>query len=144
MGVEIRLVPAYWNHPTRYERSNPRHLEFQPMRQQFYLDAAEEWLKDCIAWANKTHPEYDPAYPYYWDYDSPSPEKAYYAPYKKEECGWFQLYETVTEGTPLSPPFLTARQLIHHLCSMGDSTGYKWDLYKAQEFVERELTRLGY
>jgi hypothetical protein len=44
-------------------------------------------------------------------------------PWTAEDATHFQLYETVTEGTPLSPVFATTAELVEHLVTHGDG----WD-----------------
>lgn len=40
--------------------------------------------------------------------------------YKTEEAIWYQVYETVSEGTPVTPPFETQQELIEYLVIHGD------------------------
>ena len=62
-------------------------------------------------------------------------------PYTTEEATWFQLWETVSEGTPVSPPFATKEELAEHLAKHGDdwdkSRGHGgWGIERARAFVD--------
>ena len=132
MGREIRYVPANWQHPTRTCNHSPWRGGcdeakrnggqcYQPLYDQDYETAAKEWLDGCIAWANKTHEDYCEDFPYYWDYAGAPPNEEYYRP-KVDEADrtWVQVYETVSEGTPVTPPFATKSELIDYLTTYGD------------------------
>jgi hypothetical protein len=76
----------------------------------------------------------------YWDWDGGPPDPAYHRPrWKKGEATWYQMYETVSEGTPVTPPFPTKMQLVNHLVHHGtfwDST--PWSPEAAKRFVDSE------
>lgn len=68
----------------------------------------------------------------------------------KSECGyepldedsipsgsWYQLFEDVTEGTPLSPPFKTKRELVEWLSNNKDFWGYTRTYEEAEATVKR-------
>ena len=38
----------------------------------------------------------------------------------------FQLYENISEGTPISPVFPDLEFLVHHIITQGDDLGNKW------------------
>lgn len=107
MGRELRKVPANWQHP---KMSNGNH---QPLFNEYYKDALDEWLKNHNAWIDGTHPDLleDPAlkekYPFYamWDNNPPDIEYYHHVKYKPEDLTHIQLYETTSEGTPVSPVF---------------------------------------
>lgn len=44
MGRQVRKVPANWEHPKKEDGS------FQPMYDQSYKEAAEEWVEGFIKW----------------------------------------------------------------------------------------------
>jgi hypothetical protein len=54
-----------------------------------------------------------------------------------EEPTWYQVYENVTEGTPVTPPFATKEALIFYLCNYGTfrGDGRKWSQEVAENFV---------
>lgn len=48
------------------------------------------------------------------------PDPDYYRPWKDEDATWFQVWETVSEGTPVTPPFATKEELVDYLATKGD------------------------
>ncbi|MDJ0513000.1 MAG: hypothetical protein QNJ62_06120 [Methyloceanibacter sp.] len=61
--------------------------------------------------------------------DGVPPNPDYYRPWKDEEAIWFQVWETVSEGTPVSPAFETKGELIDYLAENGDF----WDQKRCHE-----------
>ena len=112
MGRETRMVPPNWEHP-KSERYNDD-ARYQPKYDQGYKQACKEWHEGYAKWdAEKEGYEY-------WDY-SGTPDEEYYLPdWKEGEATWIQLYETVSEGTPVSPPFKTKEELVDYLVENGD------------------------
>lgn len=109
MGRELRKVTADWEHP---KKDNG---EYQPMFNRFYGDELKEWLTGHQLWQDGTHPDLIKApvlkqeYPFYAMYHGDPPDVRYFQTrkYKDEELTHIQLYETTSEGTPLSPVFKT-------------------------------------
>jgi hypothetical protein len=123
MGREIRMVPPNWQHPTkmviRWKDGRLQHVEEkQSMYDRRYDDAIEEWVKGREEW--KTNPQHDCTWEE-WSGNAPDPE--YYRPWKDQEATWFQLWQTVSEGSPVSPPFETREELAQYLAENGD----EWD-----------------
>ncbi len=121
MGRQIRRVPPNWEHP-KVEKYNPFSGQveerFQPMFDQQYEFAASKWKKNFKKFYKKgLDKEKDCEF---WEYDGSPPDRDYYRPYKDNEATWFQLYETVSEGTPVSPPFATKEELADYLAEHGD------------------------
>lgn len=90
---------------------------------------------------NYKHDEYDvwkyEPRVYYSDYsgDPPSPPN----PDDYMPTGtWYQLYETVSEGTPLSPPFKTKEQLVVWLSNNKDFWKHTWTREQAEAMVRDE------
>ncbi len=56
-------------------------------------------------------------YPTYEDFwgEPPEPNDPTLRPEYEEEPTWFQVYETVSEGTPVTPPFATEQELSDYL-----------------------------
>ncbi len=135
MGREIRRVPPHWQHPKKeFPRVvNGRYAmveEYQPLYKRDFAEAMEEWYADWKKWeAGERDPD-APAGMKYHEWTSGPPDPAYYQHgIKEEECTWFQVYETVSEGTPVTPPFGTTEELAQYLAEHGDF----WD----QKRVER-------
>ena len=127
MGREIRRVPPNWEHP-RYTEENAPHNrnvgDYMPMFDKTYAEAAKEWKEGYATWEAGTHASI--AFYRergrnieYWEYDSP-PDPDYYRPAFTEEPTWFQVYQTVSEGSPVSPPFATREELVEYLVQHGD------------------------
>ncbi len=132
MGRELRMVPPNWEHPIT-ERSNGRE-DFQPMHKGTFEEAAAEWKSEFESWESGERPSYytvDPENPNpeYWEYSGGPPERKYYQPWKDDEATWFQVWETVSEGTPVTPPFETKAELIEYLVANGDF----WDQSRRKE-----------
>jgi hypothetical protein len=75
-----------------------------------------------------------------WAGDPPSPPNPYdYMP----NGAWYQLFENVSEGTPLSPPFETKQALIDWLSSNKDFWGNQWSKESAEFIVEQGFALSG-
>jgi hypothetical protein len=78
---------------------------------------------------------------YYAQWAGNPPDVEYFRPdWKPEEMTWWQVYETVTEGTPVTPPFATQEELIEYLVTHGDSRDQQrgapaWTRKQAEKFV---------
>lgn len=59
-----------------------------------------------------------------------------------DELGWC-LYQTVSEGTPVTPVFATADELIDHLCTVGQDWDQRPMRRKAAETLVRNGSSLG-
>ena len=107
MGRELRKVPANWEHPKK-ENGN-----YQPMFNEFYGDAFNDWLEEHNQWLDGTHPdlkeepELKDKYPFFamWGGNPPDVEYYHKKKYLQEELTHIQLYETTSEGKPCSPVF---------------------------------------
>ena len=106
MGRKIRRVPLGWQHPVDY-RGN-----YKPLHDETWREAMRSWLDD-----------YDDEWETWTDEDDieapPRPE--YYRPEWSEEPTAYQVYETVSEGTPKSPVFATQDDLRAWLLEQGHS-----------------------
>lgn len=153
MGREIRRVPANWQHPKyktmRMRRDGLREIEtYKPLLGRSFSDDAQEWDDEKAAWDRGDRPDYFDAEKYgpisfeNWSGDRPTPE--WYVPYDTHgDLPWWQMYETVSEGTPVTPAFATPDELIEHLATVGeiheDGTGDgPWLRERAAAFVLRE------
>ena len=107
MGREIRSVPLDWKHPTD---ANGHYI---PLLDQSYREAMDEWST---------------VYP-----DEDEPDPADYRPdWDESTATAYQVYETVTEGTPVSPVFATTSELRAWLLGQGHSE------YASDEFIKRK------
>lgn len=147
MGREIRRVPSDWNHPkyTVDDTCSPKRLgQFKPIYDEDYDTACIEWYQK----AAKYIPE-EGGCKYYHDYDG-TPDKDDYRDksWSEEEATHYQVYETVSEGTPVTPHFATKNELIEYLVKHGDywdqNRGHGgWDRKAAEVFVKREWAPSG-
>lgn len=119
MGREVRRVPADWVHP---RQDDPR--KYQPLYDASYKEAAREWKEEFLAWeaghnASMDRPRGPSDTEEYWEYAGNPPDPTYYRPEWTDEVRThFQMYESTSEGTPISPVMETpeelARWLVEH------------------------------
>ena len=130
MGKEIRRVPPNWEHP-----QDPKG-HFIPLFDRLYEDDLELWQQNNQLWATGQHPD-QLQYPEatatctYSDWAGKEPDPTRYRPPFQVKPSSYQIYETITEGTPVSPVFETTQQLADHLISTGQAT-----IHEAQAFVQ--------
>lgn len=129
MGREIRRVPANWEHP-RYttDTATRRDLvgQYIPL-QDNYDQALERFTEDISKMGLGEAIEYHGGGPLRDDH----------ANYEGKPLDWWQAYETVSEGTPVSPAFATAEELIKYLVKNGDF----WDQQRSDRGMS---TKCGY
>ncbi|MEO1658134.1 MAG: hypothetical protein AAFR65_10450 [Pseudomonadota bacterium] len=130
MGREVRRVPANWDHP---KRDHYGRVSSQPMYDEKIEDRLASWLADFdrirAGGLTDDEREWYPNGLADWMSDEAPPDPKYYRPWADEDATWFQLWETVSEGTPVSPPFETAEELISYLAENGDF----WDQKRCHE-----------
>lgn len=148
MGREIRRVPPNWQHP-EYDRKIPYFLHpicYKPLFDINYEEAVLDWFEnfDRIRKGEMTDDEkkYYPNGLQDWLSDYSPPDPLYYRFYKNEEATWFQMYETTSEGTPVTPPFSTKEKLIEYLVVNGTFYDQQkgeggWERESAENFVNR-------
>lgn len=119
MGREIRRVALDWEHP-RDEKG-----DYRPIYDENYETAIQEWINGCASFQERLPdliargclPEAMRANPWKayaeWEGSPPDPE-SYRMKWTAEPTA-YQLYETVTEGTPLSPVCATREAMIDWL-----------------------------
>ena len=109
MGREVRRVPADWEHPMS-EQHPDRH---QPQYDQDFASACDEWKKGFAAW--EVLPEQENCE--FWEWNGDPPDRAYYreAVWTDEERTHYQMYETTSEGTPISPVMESPEELARWL-----------------------------
>ena len=157
MSREIRRVPPHWEHP----RQECKHMPwaggcdeakahhgrcYRPLLNNDYQSAAREWLDAAIAWDNGTDPsaaEYKATHPFYWQWNGNPPEPEDYRPFwTPEEATHYQVYETVSEGTPVTPHFATLGEIANYLVEYGEFNDQHrgdggWSRDAAEQFVKR-------
>lgn len=138
MGREIRKVAAGWWPPMeRVERRTGFGLIESvltpiPQFDRSLREAQEAWDAEAAAFVPNdecsTYAE--------WDGERPDDPRYYRPDWTDEERTHVQLYETVSEGTPLTPAFATPAELVTYLCTIGPSWGGPWTRETAERFVE--------
>lgn len=118
MVREVRRVPANWQHP---KISKPDYRigqmveSYQPMFDLPFGPAMREWYEEWQKWDRGERPDYageDTATMPYWEWDGGPPDPAYYRPdWTDAERTHLMMYETTSEGTPISPVFATPEEL---------------------------------
>jgi hypothetical protein len=127
MGREVRRVPEKWKHP---KNENGR---YQPMFEGDYKKEFNEWLEEKNQWDNGfqrdwSNGDYKPKEEKYTDmsfeeWHGTAPDSRYYMPqWTEEEKTHLMMYETTSEGTPISPAFKTPEELAHWLYENKAST----------------------
>ncbi len=135
MGREIRRVPADWEHPkmqTINYRTGTMDESYQPLFDQPFEERAREWMDAAIAWDRGDDPDckkYKSKHPFYWTWAGDPPNPKYYRPKWTTYPTHYQVYETVSEGTPVTPHFGTKAELVDYLVKYGD----EWDQKRTKE-----------
>lgn len=157
MGREIRRVVANWEHPKQQCRHSPwaggcdeakrnGGQCYHPSYDRDFQAAAQEWRDGLATWEGSERAKLfaDEGKDYeFWEWEGGPPDREYYRPaWKPEEMTWFQVYETVSEGTPVTPPFATQEELIDYLVTNGDFWDQQrgdggWSRENAETFVGR-------
>ena len=108
MSFDVRRVPANWEHPTERTNTGENYL---PLLDQSFIEAVAEWKASYAAWERGERPSYFRAESYstdlqYWEYEcAPPSDRSLHRPdWTQAERTHYQLYESVSEGTPVSRP----------------------------------------
>ena len=139
MGREIRKVPGNWQHP----RNNGR---FVPLHDKSFDEAIREWIRDGHVWLagwrltggdrDRVRHGEPCTWAAYAEWDGAPPDPETYRPaWTDAERTHLQLYETVSEGTPISPPLPTPEALVDWLVANPDPVHGGWARADAERFV---------
>ena len=122
MSREIRKVPKGWEHPKNEEG------RYIPLYGESFATAFNEWYDGLQRWLNGTSEDYDDRFYTrdargYTEYagQSPDPERYRLQDWTEEEANCFQIYQTVSEGTPVSPVFESLEEMEKWLIKQGYS-----------------------
>lgn len=126
MSREVRRVPANWQHP-----KNARGY-YEPLLGGSYSEAVADWDKANAKWSEGFRECYSGKAQWvkrdetdgetYEDYAGERPTPDEYMPdWPDEERTHLMMYETTSEGTPISPAFATPEELAHWLADSGAS-----------------------
>ena len=147
MGREIRRAPKGWEHP-KYKDDEVRHEHqrgaYHPMFDTPFSEAMDEWYAGWKKWEAGERDEGADPDSKYWDWYGSPPDPAYYRheDWTDEQATCVAVYETVSEGTPVTPFFETKEALVDYLVEHGDSWDQKrgdggWSRDAAEGFVGR-------
>jgi hypothetical protein len=131
MGREIRRVPKDWVHPqmvSKYYGSEGQMVD-RPMYEQTYESAMDEWIRNYQLWRIGQHPDQldgsakDCKTFQQWEGTPPDAEyyNTFYDPNDPAVATHYQIYQNVSEGSPVSPVFETLEEMETWLISQGHS-----------------------
>jgi hypothetical protein len=156
MGREIRRIPANWEHPRQDCPHSPWNGGcdeaklnggqcYKPLYDEDFESAIDDWIADYQLWKKGEHPDQDEdnKSETFWEWWGDPPDPDYYRPKFEGPAEWYQVYETVSEGTPVTPPFATKEELIDYLVEHGDFWDQRrgdggWSRENAESFVKDE------
>lgn len=142
MGREIRMVPPGWQHPTEWGkdwRTGRPKLRFRPLFDGNAAELASEWDEENAGWqrgetrdwgTKEWKPKSESALQCetFEEWHGNRPKAEDYMPlFADGTATHLMMYETTSEGTPISPAFATPEELARWLAdngasSFGDST----------------------
>lgn len=156
MGREIRRVPPTWQHP-RHERGHADAGEYMSLYDEDFETAIVKWMQEANAWVAQVRAGETPELGWYPD-DSDEEAWARANPYKSfvqwysappdpesyrdvftEEPTAYQIYENVSEGSPISPVFQTREELLAWCQQDHPSKYWPWQALSAdaaEQFIE--------
>ena len=114
MSRTIRRVPLDWQHPKNKSGN------YAPLFDQDYESAVKEWKEEYQSWENGTHEDHRDDYEY-WEWNGNPPDPDSYRPKFESDPVGYQVYEDVSEGTPMSPVFESLEDMKAWLLSEGYS-----------------------
>ncbi len=127
MSREVRRVPADWQHP-RDERTG----RYVPLFEGPYEPEIEHWIKGGQAWLlgewksdydSEQPDDYERTWRGYCEWVGQPPNSNEYMPdWTEDQKTHLMMYETTSEGTPISPAFETAEELARWLTDNHAST----------------------
>ncbi len=112
MGREIRRVPPNWQHP------KTKRPDYKTGRMEECFEALHDDRASALASFAADIEKMGLAEAI--DYHGGGPRSDDYVDYEGKEQTWWQVYETVSEGTPVTPPFETQAELVEYLVANGD------------------------
>ncbi len=128
MGREVRMVPPDWQHPTHFVkgwRSENPELRFRPLHNASFAKRLAEWEEEKAAWergevrdyaTNDWKPKNGDEGDSLEEYYGRRPEAVEYMPdFPAGTATHLMMYETTSEGTPISPAFATPEELARWL-----------------------------
>jgi hypothetical protein len=124
MGREVRMVSADWQHP----KDDKGH--YIPLHEAKFAQRLAEWELHNSKWNEGLRDDYkggwqpigDMTSASYEEWDGPKPVEEDYMPtFPEGTATHLMMYETCSEGTPISPAFSTPEKLAQWLVENGAS-----------------------
>lgn len=146
MGREVRLVPGNWEHP-KNEKGY-----YQPKFNESYKKVLKRWKIRKNKWDKGFRSDYKGGWKKIEDeyknlsfeeWGDSAPDPLFYMPeFKKWEKTHYMMYETCSEGTPISPAFKTKEELASWLATNNVSYFDKFTLPYCEwlEIINEQLT----
>jgi len=135
MGREIRKVPANWEHP---KNENGKYI---PLFGRNFSKELAEWEAEHAQWEKGLRSDFNGGWKpregeclnmTFEEWNGEKPLKEDYMPeWKNEELTHIQLYESTSEGTPISPVFLATE--IEKLCEYAAENCSTFASFKASK-----------
>lgn len=131
MGREVRRVPRKWKHPTD---ANGRFIPLYNGHNDAFAKLDAEWVEEEAKWREGFKKDWktdgwvpidaeDVGTPFS-DWHGSRPVKSDYMPsWPDKVATHYMMYETVSEGTPISPAFATPEELARWLADTGANAG---------------------
>jgi len=124
---EVRRVPADWQHPKHWTGGmrGPEERYKALFPGEDYQPRVDEWDEACAKWKRGEFPDYADAEAktmMYEQWAGQRPHRDDYMPtWPAEQRTHLMMYETTSEGTPISPAFETPEQLARWLADTNAS-----------------------
>jgi hypothetical protein len=126
MGREVRRVPANWEHPRDDKGS------YIPLFGDSFSERAAKWDEENAKWTEGLRQDWktkdwiplenDEREMTFEEWDGPRPVKEDYMPdWPESGRTHYQMYESTTEGTPISPVMSTPEELARWLADTNAS-----------------------
>lgn len=146
MGREIRRVPANWKHPQQLD-PHTGDMDDVPMHSRSLREAQAEWEAEWNEWQSGVRsPGYskplgrdDSTIAFFSEWHGERPERypddeILWRSYDLEDATWFQVWQTVSEGSPTTPAFATIQELTDYLAVHGDGVDQFGSPYRGPTF----------
>jgi hypothetical protein len=145
MSRQLVMVPPHYEHPRIVvDRWNGPRIVCKPIFPVLYSVKLAEWEADRDRVKRGDVEKYEKLmYPTFerWLEENEPPQKEWYLQWTVEEATWFQLWQTVSEGSPVTPAYETKEELIEYLVRYGDGIYDEeprwrpWERKYAEEFI---------
>jgi len=119
MGREVRMVPPWWHHPVYFNDFNKKYNPLPLM--DGFLEDMQNWKDERDELVRRIGAESNPNVlvdlrdSLKWHEDSEPDPRKYMPDFPVELRTHYQMYETCSEGTPISPVFDTPEKLARWL-----------------------------